>query len=144
IRATYLTADLRRMLDEVLASLAGQTGFNRVLKLRSPFGGGKSHTLATLLHAARCRAALNEIPEGKDLPDPGMVAVAVMDGEKFGAREGKEIPGGPHIRTMWGLLAWQIGPEAYAMVEGNDQDRVAPGGELIKAMLTKGAGGRPV
>ena len=107
VRATYLTADLRRMLDEVLASLAGQTGFNRVLKLRSPFGGGKSHTLATLLHAARCRAALNEIPEGKDLPDPGMVAVAVMDGEKFGAREGKEIPGGPHIRTMWGLLAWQ-------------------------------------
>src|SRR5208282_896794 len=51
---------------------------------------------------------------------------------------------GPHIKTMWGLLAWQIGPEAYAMVEANDQDRVAPGGDLIRSMLTKGAGGRPV
>ena len=54
-RATYITADLRRLLEEVLASLAGQPGYNRVLKLRTPFGGGKSHTLATLLHAARSR-----------------------------------------------------------------------------------------
>ena len=144
IRTTYITSELRKMLGEVLGALAGQAGFHRVLKLRSPFGGGKSHTLATLLHAARKREALDAIPEGKGLPDPGRVADAVMDGEKFGAREGKAIPGGPHIRTMWGLLAWQIGADAYALVEGNDQDRVAPGGELIKAMLTKGAGGRPV
>ena len=39
--ATYVTTDLRRMLEEVLASLAGQGAYNRVLKLRSPFGGGK-------------------------------------------------------------------------------------------------------
>ena len=143
-RATYLTVDLRKMLAEVLGSLAGQGGSNRVLKLRTPFGGGKSHTLATLFHAARCRPAVNVIPEGRNLPDPGTVAVAVLDGEKFGALEGKQIPGGPHIKTMWGLLAWQIGPEAYAMVEANDQDRVAPGGDLIRSMLTKGAGGRPV
>ena len=50
-RSTYLTADLRKLLDEVLASLAGKSGYNRVLKLRTPFGGGKSHTLAALLHA---------------------------------------------------------------------------------------------
>ncbi len=58
-RATYLTADLRRLLEEVLASLAGKSGYNRVLKLRTPFGGGKSHTLAALLHAARKRDALD-------------------------------------------------------------------------------------
>src|SRR5438094_4747801 len=56
-RATYLTADLGRLLDEVLASLAGKSGYNRVLKLRTPFGGGKSHTLAALLHASRDRRA---------------------------------------------------------------------------------------
>jgi predicted AAA+ superfamily ATPase len=38
-RATYLTADLRKLLDEVLASLSGKGGYNRVLKLRTPFGG---------------------------------------------------------------------------------------------------------
>src|SRR4030042_2257908 len=69
-RATYITADLRRLLEEVLASLAGQPGYNRVLKLRTPFGGGKSHTLAALLHAARSRQGLNLIraPPGRAAP----------------------------------------------------------------------------
>jgi hypothetical protein len=70
--------------------------------------------------------------------------VAVFDGEKFGAREGKDVAGGPHIKTMWGWIAWQIGPDAYALVQGNDEDRVAPGGDLIRQMLTVGAQGRPV
>ena len=94
-RATYLTADLSRLLDEVLASLSGKGGYNRVLKLRTPFGGGKSHTLAALLHAARARKALNVIPEGRTFADPGDVRVAVFDGEKFDARDGKAIDGGP-------------------------------------------------
>src|SRR5437879_5976938 len=81
-RATYLTADLRRLLEEVLASLTGASGFNRVLKLRTPFGGGKSHTLTALLHAARARKALNVIPEARGFADPGDVAIAVFDGEK--------------------------------------------------------------
>src|SRR5713226_4905469 len=75
--ATYITTDLQLLLEEVLSSLAGQGSFNRVLKLRTPFGGGKSHTLAALLHAARSRKALDVVPEGKGLPDPGFVAVAV-------------------------------------------------------------------
>src|SRR5947209_6998777 len=49
-RATYLTADLKRLLNEVLDALGGDMRSNRVLKLRTPFGGGKSHTLAALLH----------------------------------------------------------------------------------------------
>lgn len=52
-RATYLTADLQKLMEEVLASLAGKAGYNRVLKLRTPFGGGKSHTLASLGLAPR-------------------------------------------------------------------------------------------
>jgi predicted AAA+ superfamily ATPase len=45
--ATYLTSGMRRLLGDVLDGLAGGTG-DRVLQLRSPFGGGKSHTLAVL------------------------------------------------------------------------------------------------
>lgn len=144
-RATYLTADLRRLLEEVLAALAGKAGYNRVLKLRTPFGGGKSHTLASLLHAARKREALDSIPEGKTFARPKNVAVAVFDGEKFDARNGKELDGGRTIRTMWGWLAWQIDPEkAFPIVAQHDEDRVAPGGDVIRDVLTKGAGGRPV
>src|SRR5581483_3343467 len=116
-RATYLTSDLQKLLDEVLASLAGKSGYNRVLKLRTPFGGGKSHTLASLLHAARKREALDSIPEAKGFARPKNVAVAVFDGEKFDARNGKELEGGRTIRTMWGWLAWQIDPvKAYPLV----------------------------
>ncbi|MDL1960612.1 MAG: DUF499 domain-containing protein [Deltaproteobacteria bacterium] len=144
-RATYLTADLQRLLEEVLASLAGKSGYNRVLKLRTPFGGGKSHTLASLLHAARKRDALDTIPEAKGFARPGDVAVAVFDGEKFDARNGKTLEDDRTIQTMWGWIAWQIDPEqAFPIVENHDKDRVAPGGDVIQELITKGAGGRPV
>ncbi len=144
-RATYLTADLRKLLDEVLASLSGKPGYNRVLKLRVPFGGGKSHTLASLFHAARKREALDGIPEAKEFARPGNVAVAVFDGEKFDARNGKTLEDGRTIQTMWGWIAWQIDPEkAFPLVADHDKDRVAPGGDVIRDLLTKGAGGRPV
>jgi uncharacterized protein len=144
-RATYLTADLHKLLDEVLASLAGKTGYNRVLKLRTPFGGGKSHTLAALLHAARNPRALSTLPEAKKLSKPGDVAVAVFDGEKFDARDGKTVEGGRTIQTMWGWIAWQIDPKkAFPLIERHDKDRVAPGGDVVRELITKGAGERPV
>jgi hypothetical protein len=144
-RATFLTADLRKLLDEVLASLSGKQGYNRVLKLRVPFGGGKSHTLASLFHAARNRDALESIPEAKKFARPGKVAVAVFDGEKFDARNGKTLDDVQTVQTMWGWIAWQIDPKkAFPLVADHDKDRVAPGGDVIRDMLTKGASGRPV
>src|SRR6266511_2823960 len=65
-RASYLTSGLRSLLEDVLSRLSGGVG-NRVLKLVTAFGGGKSHTLAALLHAARSRRALDVIPEGQGL-----------------------------------------------------------------------------
>ncbi len=136
-RATYLTADLRRLLEEVLASLAGKQGYNRVLKLRTPFGGGKSHTLAALLHAVRDRKALNVISEAVGFADPGKATFAVFDGEKFSA-QGKDLPDGRHIHTMWGWIAAQLGDEAYAAIEKLDKDRVSPSGDDIQKMLAGG------
>jgi hypothetical protein len=140
--ATYLTTDLQRLLEEVLSSLAGKGTFNRVLKLRTPFGGGKSHTLAALLHSARSRKSLNQIAACKSLPDPGKVAVAVFDGEKFTATGEKNVGGGQVIHTMWGWLGWQLGPKAFKAVKKHDEDRVSPAGDEVKAMLE--AEGRPV
>src|SRR5262249_32512773 len=137
-RATYPTSDLRRLLDEVLRALAGGRGLNRVLKLRTPFGGGKSHTLAALFHAARRRPALAALPECAGSADPGPVAVAVFDGEKFDAREGRPVGRKRTVQTLWGWLAWQIDPDrAFPLVEGHDRDRVAPGGDVIARLLTE-------
>jgi hypothetical protein len=140
--ATYVTTDLQRLLQEVLSSLAGKGSFNRVLKLRTPFGGGKSHTLAALLHAARSRKSLNRIASCNALPNPGKVDVAVFDGEKFTATGEKELGRGQKVHTMWGWLAWQLGPKAYKEVQKHDVDRVSPAGDEIKAMLA--AEGHPV
>ncbi len=140
--ATYVTTDLHKLLEEVLASLASKGSYNRVLKLRSPFGGGKSHTLASLLHAARSRKSLNQIAACKGLADPGPVDVAVFDGEKFTATGDKDVGNGQLVHTMWGWLAWQLGAKAFKVVQKHDQDRVSPAGDEIKTMLE--ATGRPV
>lgn len=139
--ATYVTTDLHKLLEEVLASLAGKGTYNRVLKLRSPFGGGKSHTLASLLHGARSRKSLNQIAACKGMADPGPVDVAVFDGEKFTATGDKDVGKGQLIHTMWGWLGWQLGPKAFKVVQKHDADRVSPSGDEIKAMLE--ANGRP-
>ncbi len=131
-RSTYLTTDLRNLLKEVYDRLSGKEG-NRVLQLRSPFGGGKSHTLATIYYAVKNRKEMEKaIPETKDLPEIEEARIAVFDGEKFDAVSGKEI-NGKKIRTIWGYLAWQLG--AYELIEQQDQKRVAPGGELVKKII---------
>jgi len=68
-RASFITSGLKSLLNDVLTRLCGGAG-NRVLKLITPFGGGKSHTLASLFHAATKREALAVVAEAKDLPTP--------------------------------------------------------------------------
>jgi predicted AAA+ superfamily ATPase len=60
-RASYITKGLRTLLQDVLSRLQGGAG-SRVLKMMTPFGGGKSHTQAALYHSAKSRDALDVIP----------------------------------------------------------------------------------
>jgi len=72
-------------------------------------------------------------------------AVFAIDLGAIAESEARPSPIGPHVRTMWGWLAWQLGGEqAYRIVAGHDADRVSPGGDVARALLTTGAGGRPV
>lgn len=53
--ATYLTKELRKLLEDVLKGLRGEPG-DRVLQLRTPFGGGKTHAHgASLSHCHQPR-----------------------------------------------------------------------------------------
>lgn len=130
--ATHLTASLRRLLEEVLGLLSGGDG-DRVLQLRSPFGGGKSHVLVALYHAVRDRKALlAAVPEASSLPDPGTVRVAGLDGEKFDPVKGMEI-GGRTVRTLWGALGIQL--DCFELVADHERSLTAPGGDVVKRML---------
>lgn len=128
--ATHVTSGLYRLLEDVLGGLAGGSG-DRVLQLRSPFGGGKSHVLAALYHAVRERPALAGIPGAAQLPDPGPVRFAVFDGEKFGML-GKTIRG-QQVQTLWGALAAAL--DRYEVMAYYDRSRGAPGGDDIAALL---------
>ena len=137
--ASYLTGGLRSLLDDVLGRLSGAHG-NRVLKLMTPFGGGKSHTLAALLHAARSRAALDALPEAAGLPRPERVRVAVVDGQLFDATAGRRAPQeGVTAQTIWGWIGWALGGrDGYDLVRQQDAARVAPGGDLLVELLRRG------
>jgi len=138
-RVSYITKGLRSLLEDVLSRLTGGTG-NRILKLLTPFGGGKSHTLASLFHAASNRKALDVLPECQALPRPTKVRTAVFDGQFFDATKGKEIPGEKfRAQTMWGWIAWSLGgKKGYEIMRQQDEARVAPGADEIMALLAEG------
>ena len=137
-QASYLTSGLKSLLNDVLGRLTGSQG-NRVLKLLTPFGGGKSHTLAALLHGTRSRAALDGLPEAVGLPRPKRVRVAVVDGQFFDATTGKRVPEeGFAAKTIWGWIAWGLGGrEGYDIIRAQDEARVSPGGDKIIALLKR-------
>lgn len=134
-KATYLTQELRKLLSDVLRGLRGEAG-DRVLQLRTPFGGGKTHALVSLYHIATNRDKLQEFSELATLPDPGLVKLAVFIGLDISASTGIQIENGPRILTPWGYLAWQIGgAETYALVETEDQQRIAPGSDSLRKIF---------
>ncbi|MBN1287263.1 MAG: ATP-binding protein [Anaerolineae bacterium] len=136
--ATYPTAALKALLGDVMGVLAGGRS-DRVLQLRTPFGGGKTHTLIALYHLARARASLKDVAWA-DLPNPGGVRVAVIQGLALDPQAPRRVEGGLQLNTLWGELAWQIGGAAgYARVEAQDRARTAPGGDVLRELL----GGAP-
>lgn len=136
-QATHLTGGIRRLLEEVLDRLCGKAG-DRVLQLRSPFGGGKSHVLVALYHAAKDRKALEEgAPDCKSLANPGRVQIAGIDGEKFDPTVGRKI-NGTTVHTLWGALGAQLG--CFDLVREHEKGRTSPAGDPVKAML----GDKPV
>lgn len=133
--ATYLTDGLARLLVDVFGVLAGNPG-DRVLQLRTPFGGGKTHTLLALLHLAQDRdAAIAASPELANVPDPGPVRLVVLSGEELDPLSPRKTNG--HMtRTLWGELAAQLG--RYELVADHDAAGSAPGGAVVDALLEGG------
>jgi hypothetical protein len=133
--ATYLTDKMRDLFADVTASLTGSGG-SRVLQLRTPFGGGKSHSLVGLLHLVRDRAgSVRGNPELTSLADPGQVQVVVLSGEELD-RNTPIQTGGVVTRTLWGEMAAQLG--RYESVAEHDRTGAAPGGAVLQRVLGDG------
>nr|MBP8948680.1 ATP-binding protein [Promineifilum sp.] len=138
---TYPTAGLRTLLREALGRLTGQSPTNSpIIRLETSFGGGKTHNLIALYHAARGRLAPELAAHFLDdvaLPAPDRVLVAGVVASADDPLLGINHPeDGVITYTPWGELAYQLGGRAgYALVEASDRDRVAPGASLFERLI---------
>jgi len=132
--STYFTSTMRELIGDVFSSLNGEKG-DRVLQLRTPFGGGKTHTLLALYHLAKNRSAAKAASELRDMADPGPVRVAILSGERLDPERGREVDG-LTLTTLWGELAFQLGGrEAYESILVDGEEGGPPGGEQLTRIL---------
>jgi hypothetical protein len=132
--ATYFTPTMVGLLRDIFRALSGQGG-DRVVQLKTPFGGGKTHSLLALYHLACSRSAAARVPELDGIPDPGPVRVCVLSGEYLDPARGREVDG-RIIRTLWGELAYQLGGwPAYDALLVNGNEGPPPAGEKLGRLL---------
>ncbi len=140
---TYPTRGLRNLLTNVCRRLSGAGGeAASIFRLDTSYGGGKSHGLIALCHAAR---AGSEVPGIEEFVDPALaparpVRIAAFDGENADPANGRRMPAGQLAFTPWGEIASALsGAEGYERVRKSDESRIAPGAETLRELF----GGEP-
>lgn len=142
---TYPTAGLQTLLREAIGRLTGQSPTNNpIIRLETSFGGGKTHNLIALYHAARGHVSPTiaaRFLNGLTLPERDRVRVAGIVASNLDPMNGIPHPEDNVItHTLWGELAYQLGGRAgYALAEASDRERVAPGTGLFERLV----GARP-
>ncbi len=137
---TYPTTGLKALLAEALGRLTGKRPqANPILRLETSFGGGKTHNLIALYHAARGQLPTDLAPTfvASDLlPMPGEVRIAAVVGNDLDPTSGITRSEGVTVYTPWGELAYQLGgPEGYAHVRANDERGTPPATSLWEALI---------
>ena len=140
---TYPTRGLRDLLANVCRRLSGAGGeAAAIFRLDTTYGGGKTHGLIALVHAARGMegvADVGEFVEPALLPS-GAVRVAAFDGENADPANGRAMGEGVLAHTPWGEIACALaGPAGYERVRRSDEEGVAPGAATLAELF----GGEP-
>jgi hypothetical protein len=141
---TFPTEGLRELLANVCGRLSGRgDSVSSVFRLDTSYGGGKTHGLIALIHAANGMQGVTNTAEFLDptLVPVGEVRVAAFDGENADPSNGRPMGDGVRAHTPWGEIAYQLaGLDGYRVVQRSDEDRVAPGADTLKELF----GGEPV
>ena len=140
---TYPTRGLKNLLANVCRRLTGAGGeVAAIFRLDTSYGGGKTHGLIALTHAARGMkgvANVSEFIEPSLLPK-GHVRIAAFDGENADPANGRTMGDGVLAYTPWGEIAYALAGEGgYARVRKSDESRIAPGAETLRELF----GGEP-
>lgn len=141
---TFITEGMRLLLMSVAQRLAGLGG-DPVIQLQTAFGGGKTHTMLTVLHLATRKVSTDKLEGIPPLLDQAGITelpnanIAVLDGIALSVSQGKQHDS-ICANTLWGEMAWQLlGDEGYNLIAASDRDGTAPGKDVLAELLTKSA-----
>lgn len=153
---TYPTVKLRDLARDVTHRLSGKSE-KAVRQLHMTFGGGKTHSLITLVHLVRDPATLPDIPAVEQFKahcalEGGLpkarVASVVFD--RLDAEKGMEVtaPDGSvaTIKMPWSAVAWQLaGPAGMKLLKDDGTERATPPAtgvmeDLLKLARKDGSG----
>ncbi len=133
---TYPTVKLRDLARDVTHRLAGKSE-KAVRQLHMTFGGGKTHSLITLVHLVR-EPALPDIPAVQQFKahcaleggfPKARIAAVVFD--RLDAEVGMEVKAPDGTRAMlkmpWSVIAWQLaGPAGLKLLKEDGSERLSP------------------
>ena len=138
-RNTYPTRGLRELMKAVCLRLSGKGGeVSPIIRLGTQYGGGKTHGLIAITHAAR---GMKGVANVADFVDPallpaGNVRIAALDGENTDPANGRQLEPGLRAFSLWGELAYQLGgAAAYERVRTSDEKHIAPGAEILRELF---------
>ncbi len=132
---THPSKGLGNLLDEALGRICGsKSGAAPVIRLETNLGGGKTHNLIALWHAAKGRldpVRATAFMDPANLPSSPVERVAVFVGTETGATSFPERDGVTPT-SPWGHIALQLGgSDACAKVDGP----TAPGAGDFREIL---------
>ena len=136
---TFPTKGLRDLLTGTFARLSGRpdatpSAEHAVYRYETSFGGGKTHGLIALWHLASGARPANvaEFVDPALLPERCATAAVVGDhlDPIAGVRGGAGDPDGVITWTLWGEIARQLGPEAWARMAAHDEARTSCGKQV--------------
>lgn len=135
---THPTRGLQSLLRNVFGRISGQGSVAAIFRLDTSFGGGKTHGLIALVHAARGMPGVANPAEFIDpaLISRGAVRIAAFDGENADPANGRSMGDGVLARTPWGEIAYALaGRDGYERVRRSDEEGIAPGAETIAELF---------
>lgn len=132
---TYPTEGLRLLLGEALGRLTGiNPANNAIIRLETAFGGGKTHNLIALYHAARGYPA--SFIDKSLVPLPNSISIAGVVGSDSDPSNGLDHYDGVITYTLWGEIAYQLGgADGYVYVQQSDHERSAPGTAVLEKLI---------
>jgi len=136
---THPTRGLKSLLWNICQRINGRSGqVSSIFRLDTNYGGGKTHSLIALVHAATGMPGVRNVEEFIDpgLLPKGKVRIAAFDGENADPTNGRNLGNGVRAFTPWGEIAYALaGKEGYDLVRKSDVEGVAPGADTIRELF---------